>query len=75
MELKTKLESVRRAGPGDLQRVAVIHKSQFGDHLLGQYSTGLLACFYQEFLSRSIFLVHEAETRVDGFLVGGTTRG
>jgi ribosomal protein S18 acetylase RimI-like enzyme len=63
--------SVRAAELADLAQVAVIHKTRFGDHLLGNYSVRFLSIFYQGFLGRSTFLVHETGSGVDGFVVGG----
>ncbi len=62
---------IRPATEKDVQAVAVIHKQQFSTHFLGQYSTTLLAGLYREFLGETCFLVHETESGIDGFIVGG----
>jgi ribosomal protein S18 acetylase RimI-like enzyme len=63
--------SIRPAENSDLPAVAAIHQRQFETHFLGQYSTKLLECFYRSFLGKSLFLVHETENDVDGFVMGG----
>ena len=61
---------IRSAEDRDLPAVAAIHKSQFGDHFLGQYSIRLLEKYYGAFLGKSVFLVHETQEGVDGFILG-----
>ena len=63
--------SVREATAGDISAIARIHKARFSTHFLGQYSVILLGKLYEEYLGRSIFLVHETKERVDGFVLGG----
>ncbi len=62
--------SIRNAKNRDLPAIGAIHKSQFGDHFLGQYSTRLLETYYGAFLGKSVFLVHETHETVDGFVLG-----
>lgn len=62
---------VRNAVAGDLPAIAVVHKTQFGDHLLGQFSISLLTEFYRCFLGGSIFLTAEVSGEICGFVMGG----
>jgi len=71
MPFESQTMLVRSATSSDLLAVARIHKSQFSTHFLGQYSKGLLARFYEAFLGRSVFLVHESNQCVNGFVLGG----
>lgn len=63
--------SVRFANSNDLASIAGIHKAQFPTHFLGQYSVSLLAEFYRCFLGHTVFLVHDTENGVNGFVLGG----
>lgn len=63
--------SIRTANSKDLLSIAFIHKAQFSTHFLGQYSPSLLVAFYQGFLGKSVFLVHDTGNGVDGFVMGG----
>ncbi|MCG2684279.1 MAG: hypothetical protein L6306_11785, partial [Planctomycetales bacterium] len=65
--------SIRNAEDRDLPVIAAIHKSQFWDHFLGQYSRRLLVRFYGSFLGKSVFIVHESADGVDGFVLGGAS--
>lgn len=66
---------IRNALATDLTDVAEIHKNQFSDHYLGQFSIELLRLFYSGFLNRDIiFLVSEVDGRVCGFVVGGNLK-
>lgn len=62
---------VREATEHDLPAIAGIHKAQFGDHLLGQFSISLLTDFYRCFFGHSIFLTAENSGEVCGFVMGG----
>ncbi len=62
---------VRETVDTDLQAIAAVHKAQFGDHLLGQYSVSLLKKFYRSFLNNSIFLTAESSGEICGFILGG----
>jgi len=62
---------IRAAAATDIPAIARIHKQRFATHLLGQYSTSLIGQYYAAFLDRAVFLVHEGEAGVDGFVVGG----
>ena len=63
--------TTRPAKFDDVRRIAEIHKSQFGTHLLGKYSVELLTSFYSEFVDRAAFLVHVSKNEIDGFVLGG----
>lgn len=71
LNLREPTSNCRPAGHEDLSSVARIHKAQFQDHFLGQYSTSLLGEFYRTFLGMSVFLVHDGPNGVDGFVLGG----
>lgn len=63
---------IRLATKSDLTEVAEIHKKQFSDHYLGQFSVKLLERFYNCFFSQdTIFIVSEANGVINGFIVGG----
>lgn len=62
---------IRAAEARDLRAVAAIHKTQFADHFLAQYSRRLLERYYEPFLGKSVFLVHDAAAGIDGFVLGG----
>ena len=63
--------NLRSAENLDLAGVAALHKRQFSDHFLGQYSECVLDYFYAALLGSSIFLIAEEEGRLLGFVVGG----
>jgi ribosomal protein S18 acetylase RimI-like enzyme len=64
---------IRPCQRGDIARIAEIHRSQFvaQGSLLSHVSPKLIATLYEEFLGRSIFLVHASDGVVDGFVLGG----
>lgn len=62
---------IRIAEKKDLGQVANIHKEQFASHFLGKYSEALIEAFYDCFLHKSYFLVHEEEEKISGFVIGG----
>ena len=66
----------RPCRPEDLSRVAEIHKAQFNTSgtLLGRLSPTLIVAFYEAFLGRSVFLLHQSEGQIDGFVLGGPSR-
>ncbi len=68
--------AVRPCREEDLARIAEIHKTQFlvPGALLGKLSPALIAALYAAFLDRSIFLVHTSNGKVDGFVLGGSSR-
>lgn len=67
-----KMGIVRKAMLSDLDKVAEIHKQEFSDHFLGQFSQLLIRKFYFCFLNNNcIFLVSEERTVVSGFILGG----
>jgi len=57
--------------PSDLESIAALHKAQFSDHLLGQFSVSLLVDFYGMFLGNSIFLTARNSSDLLGFVLGG----
>lgn len=62
----------RLANSGDLRQVARIHKEQFPDHYLGQFSMNFLERFYKKMLeSNNIFLVAVDDNTILGFVLGG----
>ena len=63
---------VRLATRNDLRYIADIHKKQFSDHYLGQFSVKLLERFYDCFFCyETIFIVSETNGILSGFVVGG----
>jgi ribosomal protein S18 acetylase RimI-like enzyme len=68
--------TIRACTNEDLVQIAKIHKIQFStpDSLSGRASVALVAAIYEEFLDRSIFLVHTSGGFVDGFVLGGSSR-
>ncbi len=56
-----------------LHEVASVHKSLFGDHLLGQLSIGMLERFYHSYFvdDNNVFLVAMNADKVIGFVLGG----
>lgn len=56
-----------------LHEVAAVHKSLFGDHLLGQLSIGMLERFYHSYFvdDNNVFLVAMDADKVIGFCLGG----
>ncbi len=65
---------VRSCRREDLDWIAAIHKSQFDTsvRLLGRLSSALIAALYEEFIDRSIFLLHtDSCGEIDGFVLGG----
>ncbi len=65
---------VRAATRDDIPVIARIHKTQFAGHLLARYSLTLIERFYMAFLDEALFLVHEGEGGIDGFVVGAERR-
>ena len=62
----------RLATSADLKQVANIHKEQFPDHYLGQFSTTILERFYECLLDAGyIFVVAADEGQILGFVLGG----
>ncbi len=62
---------VRKASAQDMGQVASIHKQQFDDHFLGQYSVATLQRFYHTLATDTLFFVAESDGQVTGFVVGG----
>lgn len=62
----------RLANMADLVQVAKIHKEQFPNHYLGQFSTSLLEKFYKNLLDGGyVFVVADEEGIILGFVLGG----
>ena len=62
----------RVAKRSDLIQVARIHKEQFKDHYLGQFSISFLEAFYENlWVARYVFIVAEDDGKVLGFVLGG----
>lgn len=56
----------------DIIQVALIHKEQFKNHYLGQFSISLLIAFYKNLLDAGyVFIVAEEDGRILGFVLGG----
>lgn len=62
---------IRKAKKTDIPAIAKIHKAQFSDHFLGNYSVRLIEKFYEPFLDSCVFLVSESYGQLNGFVTGG----
>jgi ribosomal protein S18 acetylase RimI-like enzyme len=62
---------LRNTDADDLRSVALLHREQFADHLLGCLPEALLVEFYRAFLADTIFLVAEIDGSLSGFVLGG----
>lgn len=63
---------IRQATIEDLPVIARIHKENFGDHYLGQFSEKLIAAFYECFVGMESFIVQESNScDIQGFILGG----
>lgn len=62
---------IRKAVLSDMTKIARIHKEQFKDHFLGQYSQKVVQKYYEPFLDSCIFLVSESQGKINGFIMGG----
>lgn len=65
---------IRQATIEDLPVIARIHKENFGDHYLGQFSEKLIAAFYESFVGMESFIVQESNScDIQGFILGGVS--
>lgn len=69
-ESRRSVEGIRPATILDVPAIARIHKPQFAGHLLAEYSLSSLERFYSTFLNHAVFLVHDGEAGIDGFVMG-----
>ena len=67
------MNTVRIVKENDLAQIAKIHKQQFADHYLGNFSEKLLLKFYESFYNDKniVFIVYEDQIGIRGFIVGG----
>lgn len=70
------MKLVRKVNYQDLWQIAKIHKEQFKDHYLGNFSENLLFRFYKSFYEDKeiIFIVFDQDNIINGFIVGGELR-
>ncbi|NES18716.1 MAG: hypothetical protein F6K41_07240, partial [Symploca sp. SIO3E6] len=73
MEINLKYYKIQDAKFGDLIQISTLHKKEFSDHFLGNYSVSLIRDFYVNFLGISIFMVAVNQGVVHGFLLGGNS--
>lgn len=62
---------IRKAVNKDLSEIAKIHKDNFRDHYLGNFSEKLISYFYESFIGLDSFIVSDSESGIQGFILGG----